>query len=68
MKGTFEYISANYRLCKCDNSTLIPPDALEMVLFKVEGRPEPHTQADHEADALIGVEFQRIKQMIYGRR
>lgn len=68
MKGRFEYIGADYNLHRCNDSDEIPHNAKEMVLFSVAGPEPPHTEEDHRQIAKIQVEFNRIKEMIYGAK
>ena len=68
MKGYFEFIDKDYRLSVVQDSQDIPADALEIVKFFVPPIPPPHTQQDHDDWKAVGVEFNRVKQMIYGAK
>lgn len=67
MKGIFEYVNADYKHDVVDDSTLIPDTARELILFKVEPPPPPHTPQQHEEIAGIQTEFDRVFKMIYKR-
>lgn len=67
MKGEFEYIGTDYKVHLVYDTDDIPTDAKEMVRWWTPPVPGPHTQEDHDEIAKVMVEFQRVKDMIYGR-
>jgi len=61
MKGTYRYIPRDRReVVECDHWNDIPSEIAELIAFKPEPPPEPHTPEQHDAIEAMPVKLQEV--------
>jgi hypothetical protein len=61
MNGVYRYIPCDRReVVECDHWDDIPQDIAELIAFKPEIPPEPHTAEEHEAIEALPAKLREI--------